>query len=1341
MPDYFTQIAQRIDSAMGADRHRLRQLLRGVRSAQREGRPTADHLKRLEDRLRASVKLCESRAEHRPTPTVDAELPIAGWADEICEAVKTHQVVVIAGETGSGKSTQLPKLMLAMGRGVAGVIGHTQPRRLAARSVATRIAEEIGTPLGNDVGYKIRFGDKTNPRTFIKLMTDGVLLAEASRDRFFDAYDTIIIDEAHERSLNIDFLLGHLKQILPRRPGLRIIITSATIDTQRFAEHFVDAQGKPAPVIEVSGRMYPVEVRYRPLASEIEENTGEQRAAEDPIDALCFAVDELMAASLPSDSSGGAAGGDILVFMPTERDIREACDALEHRFSRGQRRVDVLPLFARLTQQEQDRIFKRSGSARRIIVATNVAESSLTVPGIGYVIDTGTARVSRYAPNSKVQRLPIERVSQASANQRMGRCGRLGPGICIRLFSEEDFQGRDEFSTPEVQRTSLASVILRITALGFGAIEDFPFLESPRPGMIRDGYKTLEELGAIELHAKTRAVQLTVIGRQLARMPVDPRVARIVLAGAEEGCLEEVMVIAAAMEVPDPRDRPIDKKGAADQAHAKFTDERSDFLAYLKLWQFYHTQREKLSHNQLRKSCRQNYLSYMRMREWVDVHRQLARLVNGAGLTKRKVATLLGDSDEDAVDDAKCDAIHRALLAGLLSNIARKGEGFEYQGAGGLTLNLWPGSTLFRTKPQWVVAAELVETTRRYARTVGKIQPAMIEPIAGHLIKKTHSAPRWVEGSGSVMCDEKVSLYGLTIVPRRSVPFGGVDAKAAREMFIMHALVETDWESGAAFFKHNAKQLAEVRDLEAKARRSGLLCNAEKRYAFYDARLPAEVYDAARLNKWRKSAERDDPRVLFMSHADLMTHDASDVTPEAYPQSLPGNAPASHQLDYHFELGANDDGVTLTLPREGLGKLDARQVGWLVPGLLERKVEALIKTLPRTLRRPLSPAPDSARKATLRMDFGQGVFEEAAASALSAIAGLTIRAEDFGIGALPDHLHMNLRIVDEHGKVVEVGRDLAKIRKALGASTSPAQRFLAQDDPQWNAAGETKWAFGTLPAAVELERAGEKIKAYPALVDLGETVAIRLVDDRGRARRLMRQGLRRLFTLDARRELRWRGDHWLNIDELRLWYSPYGKPRDLRDQLVGLMVERAFLYDKPKLVSREDFITRQHAGFQRFDNAEAEVRRVVSSVLQNVQSARLSLDRCKLPQDHYARADLRVQLKNLLGEGFLLRMPWNRLASMPRYLGAVARRIEKLGNGKTSAAGSDLAGFREVAPHWNNYALTATRLRELGEWDAELEEYRWLIEELRVSLFAQELGTTQKVSPQRLEKQWAKVRR
>ncbi|MEO0475195.1 MAG: ATP-dependent RNA helicase HrpA [Planctomycetota bacterium] len=1377
MPRDLAQSAELINQAMAGDRYRLRRRLRAIEQAKQQGKSYDRSLGKLQRELDASIQTRKQRRANVPKIALPDELPITSRADEIMQAVREHQVVVVAGETGSGKSTQLPKLMLKMGRGVEGLIGHTQPRRLAARSVAQRVSEELASPLGQHVGYKVRFTDKTNPKTYIKLMTDGVLLAEATRDRFFDVYDTLIIVEAHERSLNIDFLLGHIKQVLPKRPNLRVIITSATIDTERFALHFGTAGRDftvPAPVIEVSGRTYPVELRYQPIEPD------EDGEVDDVPEAVARAIE------------GFERQGDVLVFMPTERDIRDCCGLLERR----QPGSEVLPLYARLTNAQQQAIFEKS-SKRKIVVATNVAESSLTVPGIRYVVDTGTARISRYSPNSKVQRLPIEAVSQASCDQRKGRCGRVGPGICVRLYSEEDYQSRDEFTTPEILRSNLASVILQIETLRFGAIEDFPFIDPPRPSMVRDGYKTLHEIGAL-----TNDDKVSTLGRTLSHMPVDPRVARMVLAGKDEGVMPEVLIIAAALELQDPRERPIDQQGKADAAHEQFADPRSDFLAYLKLWSFYHQQKDKLSHNKLSKACKQNFINYVRMREWVDVHQQLKRMVpdlhpsppgRGAGGEGRGAAEKTRQSNSDRSDppltpalsrgergqanndlsDSKADAIHRALLTGLLSNIANKGDGFEYTGGGGQKLHLWPGSSLFASKPKWVVAAELVETTRRYARTVGRIQPGMIEPIAGHLVKKTHSDPRWVRETGSAMCSEKVSLYGLVLVQARPVPVARVSPGEARQMFIQRALVEGEWDCDLPFYTHNTALLEQARSLEAKARRHGLVATDEVRFAFYDERLPETVVDAATLKKWHKTlhpsphgrgsggegrgaaekqargkSNRADPPLtpalsrgergqgasnpLFMDLAMLVAQAADDVTEQAYPDSLQVEQ-AAHQLDYTFDPGDERDGLTLTLPREALGQLDARRLGWLVPGMLEGKLVAMIKALPKSLRKTLSPAPDAARKAVQQLRFGDGSFEDAAAHALSKVGGLNLSGSDFDLAALPDSLKMNVRVLGEQGQTLAEGRDLGAVRRELGAGVMPS--YAGMDLPRYSAPPTADWSFGELPKHVDTTRSGVELRAYPALIDETAGVALRLIDTRSKARRLTRDGLRRLFSFEVQRDFAWRADRWQDIDQIRLWFAPIGDPAKLRDQLVLLMTERAFLFDKEKIDSEEAFITRQRIGLQRLDLAEREVHRVVGPVLEAAQCARLAVDRADFSAAPHVKADLRIQLNNLLTSACLVETPWTRLASYPRYLAAINRRLDKL---KRQPA-QDVSLFKQVAEHWNRYAKAATALREQGGYDPELEQYRWLIEELRVSLFAQELGTSEKVSPQRLDRQWEKV--
>ena len=1307
MDNRLRQLAPLIDHAMSGDRYRLRRRLRALEQTKPSDKSFDRRVSQLDRVLHDSIDLREQRAAGLPKVELQPDLPITARADEIADLIREHQVVVVAGETGSGKSTQLPKLLLQMGRGVDGLIGHTQPRRLAARSVAQRVSDELGSPLGQHVGYKVRFTDKTNPKTYIKLMTDGVLLAEAARDRFFNAYDTIIIDEAHERSLNIDFLLGHLRQILNKRPDLRIIITSATIDTERFAEHFGTATREgvePAPVVEVSGRTYPVEVRYQPIEPD------EDGEVDDASEAVARAIE------------GFDRAGDVLVFMPTERDIRDCCDLLERR----QPGIAVLPLYARLTNAQQQAIFSDQ-QKRKIVVSTNVAESSLTVPGIRYVVDTGTARVSRYSPNSKVQRLPIEAVSQASCDQRKGRCGRVGPGICVRLYSEEDYLSRDEFTTPEILRTSLASVILQIETLRFGAIEDFPFIDPPRPSMIRDGYKTLHELGALDDNEK-----VTSVGQSLSRVPVDPRVARMVLAGADEAVLDEVLIIASGLEVQDPRERPMDQQAKADAAHEPFNDPRSDFLSYLNLWAFFHQQKDKLSHNKLRKACKQNFINYVRMREWVDVHRQLSRMVKeiklGRSASQAKIE--LGQP----IEDPKVDAIHRALLTGLLSNVANKGDGFEYTGSGGQKLNLWPGSALFGSKPKWVFAAELVETTRRYARTVGRIQPGMIEPLAGHLVKKTHSDPRWNPDTGSAMCSEKVSLYGLVLVPSRPVPLARVDPVQARQMLIQLALVEGDWPSDLPFIQHNRALIQAIKTLENKSRRHGLLVRDEVQYDFYDKRIPQEIVDGATLKKWYHRASKDDADLLCMTRDLLLAGSTQGLTEQAFPDRLSVEQ-ASYKLDYRFDPADERDGLTLTLPREALGQLDLRRAGWLVPGLVEQKLVAMIKSLPKSLRKTLSPAPDAARKAAKALRFGDGSFEEASAEALSRVGGLTISAADFDLEAVPDHLKLNVKVLGEGGEVLAEGRDLMGVRRKLGAGAAPS--YAGLDEERWSAPPSTDWTFGELPKYVDTQRSGVELRAYPALIDERSGVALRLVDTRSKARLLSRAGLRRLFSFEVERELRYRTDQWQGIDVLRLHFAPIGDPKQLREHLVLLMTARAFLFDNAKITDREGFITRQRVGLQRLDEADREVQRVVPAVLQGAHQARLLHDKAGLPGNHYARADLRIQLSNLLGSAFLIETPWQRLTSFPRYFAAIERRLEKLGRSGNNA--KDAEAFKLVAPHWNRYAKAATAVREAGGYEPELEQYRWLIEEFRVSLFAQELGTAEKVSPQRLDAQWQKV--
>ncbi len=1126
----FQSIESNLHRAFRRDRYRFRQQLRAIKRDQAAGKLFDRRLTRLAADLDRSIAERESRIRDVPPIRYDEDLPVSARRVQIAEAIRRHQVVIVSGETGSGKSTQLPKICLELGRGIDGLIGHTQPRRIAARSIAARIADELSCPLGREVGFKVRFAEKLGPQSFIKLMTDGILLAESQTDPLLEQYDTIILDEAHERSLNIDFLMGILKRILPRRRDLKVIITSATIDSARFAQHFAtqpasppgrtrhaprDADPhaereehvpQPAPVIEVSGRMWPVEVRYRPIEPEEPgEEPDEERAMLD-------AVDEL--ARLDT--------GDILLFMPTEREIHEAAKLLRGHAIPGDnpgRKTEILPLYARLSIAEQQRVFQPH-HGRRIVIATNVAESSLTVPGIRSVIDPGTARISRYSARTKTQRLPIEPVSQASADQRMGRCGRIGPGVCIRLFSEKDYQLRDRYTAPEIQRTNLAAVILKTKAFHLGDIESFPFLDPPRSDVVRDGYKTLFELGALDENR-----ELTEIGRRLSRLPVDPRIGRMILAANEEDCLAEVLIIAAALEVQDPRERPLEKQDEADAAHARLAHPDSDFLGFLKIWDFFQKLKKDLSRNQFRRACRQNFLSFNRLREWADVHRELMELVEEAGLEVRPRRDVH-------------DRIHRAILPGLLSNLAFRSESNEYSVAGGGKAHLWPGSGLFQTRPKWIMAAEQVETTRRYLRCASRVNPRWIEPAAAHLVQRYYSDIAWSRSNGSAMAVEKVVLFGLTVVAGRRVRYGPIDADVSRQLLIQHGLVEGDIEPEPDFLAANQKLLGEMEKLQAKLRRQDLLQGEWARYDFYDRRIPPDVHDVPGLTRWVRRGKQADPSLLRMTRSDLVREEVATAD-AAFPEEMPVKE-MRLPLDYQYRPGEDDDGVTLTVPLEALNQIDPQRIGWLVPGLLREKIEALIRSLPKEYRRLLVPAPDTAAKALAAVRFGEGEIRQTVAVVLSRIAGQPIPSDAFQEDRLPPELRMNVRVVDPEGKILAQSRDVQSLRRELGVQA--AQSFAALDDPRWTRDGLTTWDLDELPAEVEIQRGRLTMKAYPSLVDRGETVSLRLADSSERAAVQTRGGLRRLFYLVARHKLETHAQWLPDYEKLLLWSATLTYP-------------------------------------------------------------------------------------------------------------------------------------------------------------------------------------------------------
>ena len=1299
----------------------MQRLWASIRKAKQAGQPYDKNLARFADKLKSSAARRQNRIAKRPAITYPPELPIAEKRGDIAALVREHQVVVVCGETGSGKSTQLPKILMELGLGVDGMIAHTQPRRIAARTLASRVADELNNPLGQAVGYSVRFNDTTSPDTFVRYLTDGLLLAELGRDRNLDAYDAIIVDEAHERSLNIDFLLGYLKRLLPRRPDLKVIITSATIDPKRFADFFSDAHNQPAPIIEVSGRTYPVEIVYRPLHGD-DADIADPGVLDGPDAdrALCEALDEV------------ADSGDTLVFMPSERAIQNAAKVLRaHALSspalRYGKPLEILPLYSRLSNAEQQKVFKPNGKTRRVIIATNVAESSVTVPNITAVIDPGTARISRYSPRTRMQRLPIELVSQASANQRAGRCGRVAPGTCVRLCSEASFAQRDPFTTPEILRTHLSAVILQMASLKLGELKNFPFLDPPRPSAVREGEQTLHELGALG-----RDGRLTRIGQTLARFPVDPRVGRMVLAGTEQRCLPEILIIASALEGQDPRVRPTEHAAAADQAHAPFKHPTSDFLTYLNLWDAVHAQKEALSGNAFKRWCTRNFLGVQRLREWFDLHRQLTDLARSAKLKTTKRVTGV-----DAVDKI-ADAVHRALLTGLLSNIALKTDDREYTGAGNTKLSLWPGSVLSKSKPRWMMCAETVATTRQFARTVAKINPQWIEPLAGDLVKTSHSQPEWNRRGGSVQAQEKITLFGLVLVPKRRIRLAKVDPRGAREIFIHRALVEQDADITSSFFLHNAELRDHVEQIQARQRRRDLVADAQALYGFYDRQLPADVCGVAELNRFlkREASKNDsDPQILFMTQADLISGDIKEDP--SRPDHLAVGT-MKLPLIYKHEPGADDDGVTLAIPLHALGRVSPETHAWGVPGLLAERITALIRSLPKQTRKAFVPAPQVAQQAAAILTFGDGAFLDSVADALGRAVGTQLDPALFDLNKLESHHDLNIAVLDPAGETLKQGRNLAALQRDLATDATDA--VAEMNDPRWKQNDLTTWNFGDLPPEVEATTNGITLIAYPTLIDCGHAVNLRAVESRERADATLPTGVLRLAALAVHDRARIAAQRWPGFSNTTLRFSSFAGKHSLLDQLSIAAVHHVYaqrVADYPPR-SASAFEALVAAGLNELPAAAATVGQRVDAALQQAQPLALALerlaDRCP-PAWEPARHQMSGQLADLLADGFITRTPWEWLAHLPRYFASSHRRLESLNQGKADRDQRSAAAFdARLTPC--RHALADAQQR--GAVNPELITYRWMLEEWRVSLFAESLGTSIPISTKRLDRQWKK---
>jgi ATP-dependent RNA helicase HrpA len=1279
---HIQQLKKAIAHIMLKDRFAARRKIQSIQSRLNTSKAVEPLIVKLEKQIDASSAQYQLRLQSKPTTNYPEALPVSQKRDEIIEAIKSNQVIVICGETGSGKTTQLPKMCLDAGLGISAMIGHTQPRRLAARSVANRIAEELETETGKVVGYKVRFSDVLGENSLIKLMTDGVLLSEIHHDKYLNQYDCLIIDEAHERSLNIDFLLGYLKQLIKKRRDLKIIITSATIDPQRFSRHF-----DGAPVIEVSGRTFPVEIEYR----DMENNEGVTR---DLQVAIADCVDEITHHDY----------GDILVFLSGERDIRETADYLSKQ---NLHNTEILPLLARLSVAEQNRIFKSSGGKRRIILSTNVAETSLTVPGIKYVIDSGLARISRYSWRSKIQRLPIEKISQASANQRKGRCGRVSAGVCYRLYSEDDFNLRNEFTEPEIQRTNLAAVILQMENMQLGHVEDFPFVEPPDSRLITDGYKLLFELSAIN-----KQHEITHTGNQLARLPIDPKLGRILIEAVTENCLSECLIIVSALAVQDPRERPLNKQQAADTAHKKFTDKQSDFISWINIWQQYHVTKNEMSGNKLRKWCKDNYISWLRMREWIDTHRQIKKMLNEF---KLKFNT----------HEANYDAIHRALITGFLSQIGFKEEGHEYQGCRQRKFHIFPGSGLFNHGPKWVVASDIVETQKVYARHLAKIDPKWVSEKAGHLIKHSYAEAHWEKKSAQVAAIRKSTLFGLLINPGNKVNYGLVNPAESHEIFIRSALVQGDFDCKHKFYLKNRQLVNEIESLEAKSRRQDILVDDNDVYAFYATKFPDTIYSGPQLNKWLKN---NDESILFLKTEDLMKQSADHISDQLFPDSILINN-IHFPLEYQFDPSHHCDGITLITPLAGLTSLNTSQCDWLVPGMLLEKMTELIRSLPKQLRKNFVPAPNFAEACFESLNSGQISLCGAMSSHLKKITGTEIPYDAWNEENLADYLRFNFRLISANGKTLKQSRNLKQIQDEFSdycdnSQSQIQQHKLEQDDVDQK-------VLDTLPDNIDINNNGITITAYPTLVAAGTQVNIRIINSATEARQKHYEGIRQLFINALSPQVKHIKSTLSKQQNLCAKYLSIGNCEQFKLQVVYRLIDRLFTQHLPK-TSNE--FTQQLDNRAYIDESLNTLTQQLSSILELHLSLRKKL---KNPPLNWldALTDIQDQLNNLLHNRFILETPTKILNNYSRFLQAIEKRLDKLQDNPDR----DRKYRIEIAGLWNEYKKRADLLKKNNHHSQQLEDYRWLLEEYRISLFAQEIKTITPVSAKRLKRIWADI--